>query len=123
LIIRETESGPIIAEHKINHGKGQLIQDTNHKRDRTKGIDAYIETVASHFSDTDKAKGYLDEIRKVRRRYIRDQLQLIMKHAKLHEQILLDTALAECISRQLYSATDFIDMVQHLNRQRLESVT
>src|SRR5699024_3115634 len=83
----------------------------------------YIETVASHFSDTDKAKGYLDEIRKVRRRYIRDQLQLIMKHAKLHEQILLDTALAECISRQLYSATDFIDMVQHLNRQRLESVT
>ena len=123
LIIRETESGPILAKHKIVHGKEELIQDTNHKRDRTKGIDAYIETVASCFSDIDKAKVYLEEIRTVRQRYIRDQLQLIMKHTKLQERALLDMALEECMKRQLFSATDFIDMVQYLNRQRLESVT
>jgi len=123
LIIRETESGPILAKHKIVHGKGELIQDRNHKRDRTKGIDAYIETVASCFSDIDKAKIYLEEIRMVRQRYIRDQLQLIMKHTKLQERALLDMALEECMKRQLFSATDFIDMVQYPNRQRLESVT
>ena len=123
LIIRETESGPILAKHKIVHGKGELIQDRNHKRDRTKGIDAYIETVASCFSDIDKAKIYLEEIRMVRQRCIRDQLQLIMKHTKLQERALLDMALEECMKRQLFSATDFIDMVQYPNRQRLESVT
>lgn len=46
-----------------------------------------------------------------------------MKHAKLQEQALLDMTLEECISRQLSSATDFVDMIQYLNRQRLESVT
>src|SRR5699024_225732 len=105
LIIRETASGPIIAKHKINKETGQLIQDTNHKRDRTKGIDAYMGTVTSYFSDVDKAKRYLEEIRKVRRRYMRDQLQLIIKHAKLQEQIVLDMSLDECQSRQLFSAT------------------
>lgn len=59
----------------------------------------------------------------MRQRYIRDQLQLIMKHTKLQERALLDMALEECMKRQLFSATDFIDMVQYLNRQRLESVT
>lgn len=123
LIIRETESGPIIAQHEMGKGKGELIQDTNHKRDRTKGIDAYIKTVAICFSEEDKAELYLQEIRKVRRRYIRDQLQLIMKHVKLQEQALLDLALDECMRRQLYSATDFVDMIQYLSRQRLESIT
>src|SRR5699024_6105382 len=70
-----------------------------------------------------KAKRYLEEIRKGRRRDMRDQLQLIMKHAKLQEQIVLDRALEECRSRQLFSATDFVDMVHHLNRQRLERLT
>src|SRR5699024_790993 len=123
LIIRETEARPMMARHKINKKVGQLVQNTNHKRDRSKGIDAYMETVTSYFSDADKAKRYLEEIRKGRRRYMRDQLQLIMKHAKLQEQIVLDRALEECRSRQLFSATDFVDMVHHLNRQRLESVT
>jgi len=123
LVIRKTKTGPIIAQHQIAPGKGELIQDRSHKRDRTKGIDSYIETVASYFSDIDKAKCYLGEIRKVRRRYIRDQLQLIMKHAKLQEQELLDISLDECLRQQLFSATDFIDMVQYMNRQRLKSVT
>src|SRR5699024_7417754 len=42
LVIREVKEGPIIAKHKITHEKGKLIQETQHTRDRTKGIPAYI---------------------------------------------------------------------------------
>ncbi|MBP2080191.1 IS21 family transposase [Oceanobacillus polygoni] len=118
LMVRETKSGPILAKHKIDSGKGNLIQDRKHTRDRTKGIDTYIETVASTFSNPTKAREYLQEIRKVRPRYIRDQLQMVSKQIKAHEQSILDQALDECLNRQLISATDFIDMVQYLNRQR-----
>lgn len=45
--------------------RGGLIHDRKHKRARTKGIETYIETVTSRFSDVDKAKRYLQEIRKV----------------------------------------------------------
>lgn len=118
LIIRETKTSPILAKHKVASGKGNLIQDRKHTRDRTKGIDTYIETVSSSFSNSIKAREYLEEIRKVRPRYIRDQLQMISKQVKIHEQEVLDQALESCLKEQLISATDFIDMVQYLKRQR-----
>ncbi|MFA8440091.1 IS21 family transposase [Pueribacillus sp. YX66] len=118
LIIKETENGKIIAQHKIESGKGQLVQDTNHLRDRTKGIDTYIETVASYFSDHDKAMNYLQAIRERLPRYTRDQLQMIVNAMKNEEQKQIDLALEECIKRGFYSATEFIDIVQYLNRQR-----
>lgn len=118
LIIRETKTSSILAKHKVASGKGNLIQDRKHTRDRTKGIDTYIETVSSSFSNSIKAREYLEEIRKVRPRYIRDQLQMISKQVKIHEQEVLDQALESCLKEQLISATDFIDMVQYLKRQR-----
>jgi len=118
LIIRKTQTGPILAKHKINPGKGKLIQDTTHRRDRSKGIDTYIDSVASNFSDKDKAIAYLQEIRKSRKRYIRDQLQRISRQIGLHQQELLDLTMEECFKQELFSATDFIDMIQYLDRQR-----
>lgn len=118
LIIRETEQRKIIAQHQIASGNGVLVQDKNHLRDRTKGIDTYIEAVASYFSDHEKAVHYLQVIRKRFPRYIRDQLQMMTKEIKGEPQKQIDAALNECIKRSLYSATEFIDVIQYLNRQR-----
>jgi len=118
LIIKDEEKREVIATHKLNQGRGNLIQDTNHLRDRTKGIDTYIETVASNFSDSKMATSYLETIRKRMPRYIRDQLQIIAKAIKNEQQQLIDLALDECIKRDFYSATEFIDIIHYLNRQR-----
>ncbi|MDY0406602.1 IS21 family transposase [Virgibacillus sp. 179-BFC.A HS] len=123
LYIRESKGGPIIAKHKIDPGKGNLIQNNKHKRDRTKGIDTFIETVVSGFTDEEKARWYLDEIYKRKQRYIRDQLQLISKQIKKYNQRLLDLALEECMVKQLFSATDFSDVIQYLERQQGVTVT
>lgn len=123
LLIRETINGPVIASHQLIEGKGKLVQATQHRRDRSKGIDAYLETVAYKFSQSEQARLYLSEIRKTHPRYIRDQLQRISKSFKDHEVALLDEALAACMERQLFSATDFIDMVQYLHRYRSGTVT
>ena len=123
LLVRETSNGVILAKHRIVSGKGKLIQASNHKRDRTKGIDAYIETVATSFSNESKAMVYLEKIRKARPRYIRNQLQLITKQIKQSDKKIIDLALDECLNRQLFSATEFIDVVQYLNRQRDDTAT
>ncbi|UJL45801.1 IS21 family transposase [Virgibacillus sp. NKC19-16] len=123
LCIRESKGGPIIAKHKIDPGKGELIQNNKHKRDRTKGIDTFIETVISGFTDEEKARLYLNEIYKRKQRYIRDQLQMIAKQIKKYEHRLLDLALEECMKKQLFSATDFSDVIHYLERQRGVTVT
>src|SRR5690606_23316733 len=79
LFIYASENGLLLAKHKISNGKGQLIQDTQHTRDRSKGIDALLETVASYFDEYELAKSYLVKIRTKYPRYVRDQFQMIIR--------------------------------------------
>ena len=124
LLIYASANGPLIAKHKLCHGKGQLIQDRQHTRDRTKGIDAYIHTVAGYFNDDELAQSFLKEVRSRHPRYIRDQLDMILRQIKrTKQQEIMDAALKECVNKRLFCATDFIDMVQYMNRQRQVYVT
>ncbi|GFZ91959.1 hypothetical protein GCM10010978_32880 [Compostibacillus humi] len=117
LFIREEKEGPVIANHRLSHEKGKLIQDTQHTRDRTKGIPAYITSLAEKFKNQELARIYLEEIHQRYPRYIRDQLQLIGKAIKA-EPDLIDEALEECINKGIYSATEFSDIIQYVKRQR-----
>lgn len=117
LLIRDHSNGPIIAEHPISFEKGKLIQPTQHRRDRTKGISAYIATVASQFEDIETATNFLTEIHKQYPRYIRDQLGLISRVSKSMDVEIRNEALRECIKRELYSATEFSDIAQFVKRQ------
>lgn len=119
LKICDSETGEIIGKHNICQGKGQLVQDRNHTRDRSRGISAYIETLSKHFQKPEIAKEYLEKVRKNHPRYIRDQLQLMSKQIHQTKETVLEQALSECISRKLYSANEFTDIVAHLHRQQV----
>lgn len=107
--------GEIIADHVIDYGRGQLIQAKNHRRDRTKGIDAYMDSLSEHFSDAIEAVTYLSEIRNRYPRYIRDHLQLVSQAIQGKDRHILDRALAMCLDQQLYTGRDFRDVLTYLN--------
>lgn len=117
LIILEEKKGKVIADHKISDEKGKLIQDRQHTRDRTRGIPAFIATLAEKFDDVELAHDYLNEIHQRYPRYTRDQLQLILKTIKA-EPSFINEALQVCMNRGIYSATEFSDVVQYIKRQR-----
>ena len=50
LIIETSPQGKTLAVHPLSHGKGQLIKNRNHSRDRSKGIKSYMETVKKSFN-------------------------------------------------------------------------
>ncbi|TMN22626.1 hypothetical protein [Lentibacillus cibarius] len=110
-------NGEVIAEHKIDHQKGKLIQDTSHRRDRSKGIDAYIQTVATYFGNVAQATAYLEEIRSLYPRYTRDHLQVIADVAKSSEGKHLNQALDMCINEKLYAGHDFRDVWTYMHRE------
>ncbi|NTZ16370.1 hypothetical protein EXW96_01860 [Paenibacillus sp. JMULE4] len=109
------DTGEIIAEHERSQRRGQLIQNTNHRRDRQKGIAAYFESVRRQFPDPDLASSYLEEIRRLHPRYTRDQLQLIQKTLDQAFQESVDQALRYCVANRLYRAVDFADAVNHFS--------
>ena len=118
LIIYSLDTGEIIAKHNVPDGKGLLIKDRKHSRDRSKGIDAFIDTVAQYFKENELAYEFLQTIRDKYPRYTRDQLQIILKEAKANNKEIVSAALNECVKRNLYSATDFSDVVSYLKRYR-----
>ncbi len=118
VIIYTPDTGEILAKHCIPNEKVVLIKDKKHSRDRSKGVEPFLETVANKFNETEIAYQYLQKIREKNPRYIKDQLHIILRETKVSNSDVLDKALAECIKRNLFSATDFSDIVAYVKRQR-----
>ncbi|KIQ93602.1 Transposase [Anoxybacillus thermarum] len=117
LWIYDSETGKHLGKHHIAEGKGRLIQNRNHLRDRTKGIEAYIDRVTEQFEQPEVAREFLAYIRKKYPRYIRDQLQIIQAQLAQHPPSICSQALHQCMELQLYSASEFTDVIGHLKRQ------
>lgn len=115
LIIRADLQGEILARHPICHGKGELIKNRQHARDRSKGIQAYKETIIRQFNDQETALKFVNEVAQRYPRYIRDQLQVI-QNTITHFRPQIEEALAVCLKEQLWSANDFRDIAQHFTR-------
>jgi transposase len=115
LIIEASPKGDIIAVHPLHNGKGQLIKNHHHTRDRSKGIQAFMDTIEQQFENKADIRSFLLEIRARYPRYIRDQLQLT--HRSLHQfRHVADDALHICIKDHLWSANDLYDIAKHLSQ-------
>ena len=112
LIIEKTPGGVSIAVHPLSKGKGQLIKNSDHTRDKSKGIQAYMETIKVSFDSEEKIDIFLKEIHKRYPRYIRDQLQIIQRTLRDYEPYVYQ-ALETCIIQGLWSANDLRDVAIH----------
>jgi len=80
LIISDLESGQEVARHRINPGKGLIIKNTNHYRDREKEIADYEAEVKGHLGRAGEKICAL--LKKTSPRIYRDQLVGLLKLLK-----------------------------------------
>lgn len=116
LKIMDPETGQLIATHTIWTGKGQLIQDRSHQRDYRKTIEKQLTEAQTQFSNTTLAQHFFIGINDAYPRYTRDHVQLIMELWASTPQARMDEALSICIERNLFSATEFRDVVNYLEK-------
>jgi transposase len=123
LLIRDQPDGTILADHQLHTGSGKLIQVTQHLRDRTKGIEAFMDHTANQFSDPTLAYTYLLSVKSQFPRHIRDQLTSFSQTVKKLRKELADETLKVCIERKLYRAGDFRDVAEFLERKEQKKRT
>jgi hypothetical protein len=121
LVLYDSQTCIEIARHGRCYEKGKLIKSRSHGRDRTKGIAAYIEHAAGLCPDPLVATLYLNEVHKVKPRYMRDQLQIIEKQLGSAAATDIAEAFAYCMKNRLYGAKYFTDAVVHFEKYRLTS--
>ena len=106
-LIIENGQGTQICRHEVCSGKGQIISNTDHNRDKSKRVDELIMQVAQCFDDAEKAEKYLLNIRQEKPRYIRDQLILIRNILEKTTKLVSGKALDFCCKNNVFSASDF----------------
>ena len=115
--------GEEIARHPISLLRGQLVRNTNHRRDHTKKIKELINQASQLFSDENKAIAYLENIHKQMPRYARDQISMIATAGKKYTQDEMDQTLAYCLENNLPKAVDFEPVLLSLRQMVSELLT
>ena len=114
LKIVDNKTGEIIAEHKLSSKKGDLVQNNNHLRDHSLKIEELYQKTLKQLGEYENIKVFLDKIRKLKPRYVRDQYNLILKAStKLSIEEILKT-IQFCIDNNLWSATEFKSVSENL---------
>ena len=110
--------GNELCHHIIPCGKGQVISNTDHRRNKLGAIEELIQQVSELFDDPAKAGLYLEAIHGEKPRYIRDQVTLIRQTIEKHDQQTVNEVLAYCCHNNIYSAVDFKAVAEQKTRNK-----
>jgi hypothetical protein len=113
LIISNEETQQEIIRYPLCIEKGRLIKSSDCRREKDKGIEAYLKEVVQILNDSPEASSFLNQVRQDKPRYIRDQLKIIKDHSKDKSPELIKQALNYCLKNHLYGATDFVDTLNY----------
>jgi len=106
LVISHAE-GHELCRHKIAVGKGLKIINTDHKRDKSTGIDEMIHQLCALLEDPGSGRAWLSALRNAKPRYVRDQLSAIRTVIEKSPAPLIEKTIKYCLDNNITSAMDF----------------
>lgn len=116
LYIRLSKDGEIIADHAVHSGKGELIQDPNHKRKRPTRLEEWQQEIRKAFKNTEAIDQFFLILREQYPRHMGDQLNILWNLVQ-HDSEWIDVALHRVITLRLKSANDLRDLVYSLKQE------
>lgn len=107
----------LIAQLNLATAPGQLVENTHFSRDTSVKIESLMSETMEALGGGQEAEAYLKRIHKVRKRYIRDQLKLILSVTGKYTAETIRKALIACHEYQSDAATDFRDLAALYDKQ------
>lgn len=121
IVFTDPASSQVVASHKINPGKGQLIQNNNHLRDHSNRISGLQAQVLDLLGENKEAGILLDMIKRDKPRYIRDQFLLIKAVTGNYAPEPIQAAIKYCVDNELWSAVDFRAATEHFAKMKTDT--
>lgn len=112
--ILDIETDELIVSHNISTKKGELVQINHPERDIQSSVDSIHERAFVILGKTENAKILLDNIRKEKARYCKDQFGVIINAAPVYETSVIAQAVDYCVKRSLWSAGVFKETLEYL---------
>lgn len=115
LEVLDIETKELIIIRKISTKKGVIVPNRV-ERDYSHKIDELRKQALAMLGKGDKGTCFLDRIKQEKPRYIRDQLQLIIKEAEKYSELIIAQALDYCVQKELWSAVEFRNILEYLEQ-------
>ena len=112
------DSDEMLEELPLSDGIGRCIRNTHPQRDRKTQYRELIDKVLDGFGRDERAEIFIESMMALKPRYTRDQMSMI---SRLQEQFCkeeLMRAVAYCMERELFTATDFGDTLEYFKVKR-----
>lgn len=106
-----TAFGDPICEHRITHGRGKLVQNTSHRRDRSSAIDNFQNQLDERMNC--KATEFLHLLREEKKRYSRDQFTILQNLLDNYELSAVLDAIEFCMRNRVFSANTVKNFLEH----------
>lgn len=107
-----------IATHTISILKGKYIRHSDHRRDKTSGIEEKMAQAIDKLGNTDKANEFIEGIRKNKPRYLNDNLRLILSKADLQDTEAVSKAIDYCLENSFYNALKFTELIVYFKQEQ-----
>jgi hypothetical protein len=117
-IIISDLTGNHLCTQIISSGKGNLVRNTDHKREKSENITQMITDISCMFSNPELARNFMEGIHVEKPRYIRDQLMLLKQTIEITDTQILDLTLQYCLRMKVFSANDFKSVAAGLLQKR-----
>ena len=109
--------GKLLAVHPLSSEPGSLVRNTHHARNTTEGVMALLEEARGVLGNTLETEKFLTYLRKTKSRYLRDQLDIVLKSAREYGLEISRLAVRACLECREFSAKDFKDFADFQFRQ------
>ena len=117
-IVISDQANNYICTQIISTGKGNLVRNTDHKREKSAGITQMITDISCMFTNPELAVSYMEGIRAEKPRYVRDQLILIKQTIEITDKQIVDLTLQYCLQMKVFSANDFKSVAAGLSQKK-----
>jgi transposase len=108
----------LIATHPINIGKGELVRNSDHSRDKSKSYHESSQQVLQLLGGDEKGQLFLDLLRKDKPRYYHDNLKAIIKGTKDISTDIISKSLMFCLENKVYNGAGFCQVARNYLREK-----
>jgi hypothetical protein len=123
-IVISDQAAKHLCTQTISTGKGNLVSNTDHKREKSAGITQMITDISYMFSNPELATSYMEYIRAEKPRYVRDQLIILKQTIESTDTQTVDNTLQYCLRMKVFSANNFKSVATGLlQKKSLEKST
>ncbi len=120
LLILLNQKEEEICRHIISKLKGQKFQLTDHKRDKNSAIIEMMFDFSELMENKLQALIWVEQIKKSKPRYIRDQIQMLKATVKDLDPHIASEALNYACLHKIYSANDYKAIVETIKQKQVK---